>query len=60
MKNFRRKLIKRSRAQNFVELEKAFYDLVLKHNILSKSHRHLQRSVNSINNNQPRYYGLDV
>jgi len=45
MKNVRRKLKKRSRAQNFGELEEAFFGLVQKHNILVKEHRKLEQKV---------------
>jgi len=64
MKNVRRKLKKRSRAQNFGELEEAFFGLVQKHNALSESHRKLEKKVGrqrqqiaaSRDDCEPRYY----
>ena len=50
MKNvsIRRQPKKRSRARTFDELETAFYNLVQKHNILSKEHRDLQTKHNKL------------
>jgi len=64
MKNIRRQLKKRSRAQDFDELEQAFFGLVQKHNILVKEHRALEKKVGrqreqiaSIRDDcEPRYY----
>ena len=56
MKNFRRQLKKRSRAQTFDELETAFYDLVKNHNSLVKKCTRMQRDIYALEGNQPRYY----
>ena len=64
MKNVRRQLKKRTRAQNFDELEAAFFGLVQKHNILVKEHRELEQKVGRQRRQiaavredcEPRYY----
>jgi len=64
MKNIRRQLKKRTRAQDFDELEQAFFGLVQKHNILVKEHRKLEKEVSGQgeqiaavrNDCEPRYY----
>lgn len=60
MKNFRRKMKKNTRAKTFDELEKAFFDLAQKHNILYNSHRRLEQKLKNLNrdiaDNQPKYY----
>ena len=65
MKNVRRRLKKRNRAQNFDELEEALFMLLLKHNLLVKSHRKLQGKciniqsvVDDIEVERIRSYGL--